>query len=330
MPTEAHGYTYQPATGSLLFRHVLEPAYRRMVDYLPRWLTPNMMTVVGITLTGTASGMMLLASHEGRDLGKGALYLAGGLNLVYMTLDNLDGKQARRLKLSSAIGEYLDHGGDCWTSLLSIWCMFDLAKVPYKDHTLCLLSVTTSLVHLYHLVTGKSTLGGDYFSADEGMLTFCIVPFLSAAFPSLWSTAVTDTLSLTQLCTYIFCFGQGLCVVEMYRSLGKDLFNQGFLQVLATTGLMFLGRDHTVPWVITTAMLCSFSIHHLIVAGSVKKTHASVRPTLPSVAVGTGLPIAWLCLPEHRLAITGCSVAVHLAQMVYNCRMIIAEKAKRA
>eukprot|EP01064_Diplonema_japonicum_P014249 TRINITY_DN2181_c0_g1_i1.p1 TRINITY_DN2181_c0_g1~~TRINITY_DN2181_c0_g1_i1.p1 ORF type:complete len:352 (+),score=45.27 TRINITY_DN2181_c0_g1_i1:69-1058(+) len=323
-------YTYTPATGSLLFRHVLEPTYRVLVEYLPRWLTPNAMTMTGITLTGAASAMLLKHTHEGVQVPSWILYTAGGLNLVYMTLDNLDGKQARRLKLSSAIGEYLDHGGDCWTSLLSIWCMFDLAKADLRDHTICCLAVSTSLIHLYHLVTGKSTLGGDLFSADEGMLLFCIVPVLTAVCPWLWDVQVTDSLSLVRVLTYIFFFGQGLCLVEMVRSLKAKMLNVGLLQVCITACIMFLGRDGSVPWVVTTAMLSSFAIHNLIVAGSLKNCPSTVRPTVSSVLVGTGLPIVWVALPENRLAVTCASVAVHLAQMVNNCRILIAQKARKS
>ena len=272
-------YTYTLANGSLLFRYVLEPTYSRLVEYVPRWYTPNQMTLTGIALTGTASAMLLSHFHEERPLSFEYLMLAGVMNLVYMTLDNLDGKQARRLKMSSAIGEYLDHGGDCWTSLLSTWCMFRLAKVPLVDYTLLSLVVNTALVHLYHIVTGKSTLGGDLFSADEGMLTFCIVPMITAAFPWLWDVVVLEAgateyndspVMLTTALSCVFALGQIVCFGEMLRSLGKACLHPILIQLVATCALMGYGRDGTVQWVLTTAMLSSFGIHYLISAACVK------------------------------------------------------------
>jgi len=46
---------------------------------------------------------------------------AGGL-FIYQTLDAIDGKQARRIHCSSALGELFDHGCDA----LSIGMMFFL------------------------------------------------------------------------------------------------------------------------------------------------------------------------------------------------------------
>eukprot|EP01061_Rhynchopus_euleeides_P016253 TRINITY_DN27515_c0_g1_i1.p2 TRINITY_DN27515_c0_g1~~TRINITY_DN27515_c0_g1_i1.p2 ORF type:complete len:339 (+),score=157.94 TRINITY_DN27515_c0_g1_i1:89-1105(+) len=331
-------YTYTLANGSLLFRYVLEPTYSRMVNYLPRWLTPNQMTVMGITLTGFASAILLRHFYLGTAPSFEELVLVGVLNTVYMALDNLDGKQARRLKMSSAIGEYLDHGGDCWTSLLSTWCMFRIAGTDERDFTLLSLVFNTSLVHLYHIVTGKTTLGGDFFSADEGMLTFCIVPVLGAVAPWLWDVELLEAgatdynkdfpVMLVKVLTGVFFIGQLICFFEMLRSLGSSIINSMTVQLAVTVALMFFGRDGTVFWVVSTAMLSSFAIHYIIVASCVKAKSVSLTPL--AAAVLTLIPVAWLSLPEYRMQLTALSVALHLAQQLFNCKYIIDVKAAKA
>ena len=302
-------YTYTPAQGSLMFRYVLEPAYARMVNYLPRWLTPNAMTTIGILLTGSAAAVMMKSFHESTELSREVLILIAFLNLLYMTLDNLDGKQARRLNLSSAIGEYLDHGGDCWTSLLSTWCMFRLAGAPFPEYTIVILSIVTVLVHLYHLETGKTTLGGDFFSADEGMLTFAVVPLIHAFFPNVWSIVVIPEtyipegtpekcFSVVYICTAIFLLGQTAAIVDMFRSLGSKVFHSCVAQLLVTLLIMFLGYEDTIEWVVTTTMLSSSCIHIIIVASCLKKTGETTVNTALTASVLTGVPVVWMVAPH--------------------------------
>eukprot|EP01063_Lacrimia_lanifica_P022460 TRINITY_DN30042_c0_g1_i1.p1 TRINITY_DN30042_c0_g1~~TRINITY_DN30042_c0_g1_i1.p1 ORF type:complete len:355 (+),score=128.99 TRINITY_DN30042_c0_g1_i1:53-1066(+) len=330
-------YKYVPPSGSLLFRYVLNPIYSQMVHCLPRWLTPNAMTVVGITLTGLASAMMMKHFHEGTEISKEELYVVSAFNLLYMCLDNLDGKQARRLKLSSPIGEYLDHGGDCWTSLLSIWCCFKLAGVAECDFTLMTLVLCTSIVHLFHLGTGQHTLGGDLFSADEGMIAFCAVPLLWALTPETFSLVVYTndeyglSFTVAQICTIIFFLGQLACALELVRALGTATFHPVFLHIVLSAVLMTLVRDGSVCWALTAAMVASFGIHYLIAASCMGiKQLGAVRTTPLLATVTTALPLAFGALPEHRPLVCGAAVVLHLLQVLYNCDAITKEKARKS
>ena len=53
-------------------------------------------------------------------------YLKSSFSLAMNTcvLDGMDGKQARRTKSSSALGELFDHGVDSWASFLFPICIF--------------------------------------------------------------------------------------------------------------------------------------------------------------------------------------------------------------
>ena len=280
------GYTYKPAAGSILFRNVLSPTYNRLTPFVPAWWTPNQMTVTGIVMTTAASCILLKSFYNDVALTQTECLLVAFLNFTYMCLDNLDGKHARATKQSSPIGEYLDHGGDCYTSLLSTWCMFRLANVPERDYTMLILAFSTALVHFFHLVTGESTLGGDFFSADEGMITFWAVPLVHAFYPSTWSIVLFTegqqlgvsgytveapfTLPLTTFCVGIYFLGQLSCICEMVAAVREKVLHPLVIQVATTVLLLGAGIDNSVPWTVLAAILLSFTIHYIIVGGCVK------------------------------------------------------------
>ena len=61
----------------------------------------------------------------------------------------MDGKQARRTKTSSALGELFDHGVDSWASFLFPVCFFSVVSMneygfsPISMHLLLLSTYTT-------------------------------------------------------------------------------------------------------------------------------------------------------------------------------------------
>lgn len=102
MPTQP--YAYQSEQASLL-----KPYYQRwlwdgILKALPVWLSPNAMTVIG-TLCCAASFVIAITLNQS----PAALLVAAVLIIAYLSLDNLDGAQARRLGKSSRLGEFLDH-----------------------------------------------------------------------------------------------------------------------------------------------------------------------------------------------------------------------------
>lgn len=82
--------------------------WRWMVVLVPRWISPNALTLAGLAASVAAVGAALAGVAGYRWM-----YLASGaLLFVYVTLDNLDGAHARRTGQSSRLGELLDHGLD--------------------------------------------------------------------------------------------------------------------------------------------------------------------------------------------------------------------------
>ena len=136
----------------------------------------------------------------------GVLILMGILHWIYCIADNTDGKQARRLKKTSAIGEYLDHGLDCVTALLSSFNVVTLAGASLMNGGISLIMLlwVQVLSHLYHYETDELVWGTRFFSVDEGMIMFGAVPF-TMAFLSDAIMPATLTLSLpSDLLSFVF------------------------------------------------------------------------------------------------------------------------------
>uniref|UniRef100_A0AAV1UPU4 CDP-alcohol phosphatidyltransferase n=1 Tax=Peronospora matthiolae TaxID=2874970 RepID=A0AAV1UPU4_9STRA len=106
-------YQYHGADKSLVFKHVLTPMNNALVERLPLWLAPNVITLLGLVLVGSSHAVLawLCPLLEG-DVPAWALTAAAAALFAYQTLDNLDGKQARRTQSSSPLGLLFDHGCD--------------------------------------------------------------------------------------------------------------------------------------------------------------------------------------------------------------------------
>ncbi|MBW2230199.1 MAG: CDP-alcohol phosphatidyltransferase family protein [Deltaproteobacteria bacterium] len=104
-------YSYQNAQESILLpfygRFVWEP----LLEIIPRTLSPNAITLIS---TLCCFGSFVLAATGPDD--PIALVVAAILVFTYMTLDNIDGAQARRTGRSSRLGEFLDHWLDTFNN----------------------------------------------------------------------------------------------------------------------------------------------------------------------------------------------------------------------
>lgn len=98
--------------------NLLNPVWLWLTGLLPEWFAPNLVTMSGLVPMVFAYMMMwtyspFYVAPLPRWL---SLYTAAAL-FFYQTLDAMDGKQARRTKSSSPLGQLFDHGCDCLTCL---------------------------------------------------------------------------------------------------------------------------------------------------------------------------------------------------------------------
>lgn len=107
---------------------MLNPYWTWAAQFMPPWLAPNVITLLGILAIYINIACVLIYIPD--LVGPGPLWLyfsfAAGL-FFYQTMDNIDGKQARRTGSSSPLGELFDHGIDslncCLGGLVQSACM---------------------------------------------------------------------------------------------------------------------------------------------------------------------------------------------------------------
>lgn len=113
---------------------VAQAFWARVIEWVPLWLAPNAITLIGIIVNVITSGLLLWycpsAKEEVRISSRNEgeperrtndlfclaqapawVYALCGIGLfLYQTLDAIDGKQARRTQSASPLGEMFDHG----------------------------------------------------------------------------------------------------------------------------------------------------------------------------------------------------------------------------
>ena len=85
----------------------------RFVTLVPLWMAPNLITMAGLTVNIVTSLLLVLYCPTATEVAPWWATFSCALGLfIYQTLDAIDGKQARRTKTSSPLGELFDHGCD--------------------------------------------------------------------------------------------------------------------------------------------------------------------------------------------------------------------------
>ena len=109
-------YKYQAPKLSFLETLCLDGFWDWLANRVyPNWLAPNMLTLLGgaCILSATLLGAWFSPSLRGEA--PSWVYATNALLLfAYQSLDGSDGKQARRTKTGSALGELFDHGIDAF------------------------------------------------------------------------------------------------------------------------------------------------------------------------------------------------------------------------
>jgi phosphatidylglycerophosphate synthase len=201
---------------------LLDPAmqifWNRVVQFVPLWVAPNLITIVGLFINIVTSGILILCCPTAtEDAPWWATFMAGVGLFVYQTLDAIDGKQARRTGSSNPLGELFDHGCDSLSTVfvsLASCCAVQLGRYPCWMLFQCLCAST--LFYCAHWQTYVSgTLQFGTIDVTEGQLVVVAVMLLSSLSSLLsldiWATSLF-LISLNQLVTL---FGAGCGIISM-------------------------------------------------------------------------------------------------------------------
>nr|XP_022287883.1 choline/ethanolaminephosphotransferase 1-like [Crassostrea virginica] len=215
------------ATGQSLIEPWFQVFWRWLIEKVPLTWAPNSITLVGLIINILTTLLLVICSPDGSTEAPRIVYLLCALGLfVYQSLDAIDGKQARRTKTSSPLGELFDHGCDSISTVfVSVgvtiglelghnvyWMMFDVFLGLFLFY----------MAHWQTYVTG--TLRFSQFDVTETQVMIMILHFINFLFGShIWS------LQLPVL-------GIPLRMIVVYLSLAPS-----FLQFYNNIGIILQG-----------------------------------------------------------------------------------------
>ncbi|KAK4565415.1 hypothetical protein LTR86_004032 [Recurvomyces mirabilis] len=196
-------YKYSSVDKSPVSYYVLRHYWNACVEFLPLWLAPNMVTLLGFffVLGNVALLELMDPALEGPKYGWVCYSYAFGV-WAYSTMDNIDGKQARRTGTSSGLGELFDHGIDSLNctlaSLLEVSAMA-LGPTPLGALTALIpcLPMFFSTWETYH----THTLYLGYFNGPtEGLMIASTIMILSGVYgPHIWHEPMADYIGLESI-----------------------------------------------------------------------------------------------------------------------------------
>jgi len=185
-------YKYTGADKSIVAAY-LQPWWNMAVTWLPLWMAPNLVTLWGFAFIIIS---YLLSAYYSPYLQGNAptiIYLFHAFAVfAYQTLDALDGKQARRTKTSSPLGELFDHGCDAvTTTLMAITCLssMQIGAGWYSYFLILVSNVVFFFAQWEQYNVGTLTLG--YINVTEAQFAVMGVHLTSAFMgPQFWNSAV--------------------------------------------------------------------------------------------------------------------------------------------
>ncbi|KAK2625552.1 hypothetical protein QTJ16_004864 [Diplocarpon rosae] len=204
-------YKYSSVDKSLISNYILKHYWNASVELLPLWLAPNMVTLLGFFFILTNVICLVIWMPDLVGPGPSWLYYSFAFGLwMYSTMDNVDGKQARRTGTSSGLGELFDHGIDSLNCTLASLCEtaamgLGTSKAGIFTAIIPCLPMFFSTWETYHTHT---LYLGVFNGPTEGLILACTIMILSGYYgPEIWQQRITDLVGHHYFLGYHEFFG---------------------------------------------------------------------------------------------------------------------------
>ncbi|KAI0995614.1 hypothetical protein K3495_g12566 [Podosphaera aphanis] len=191
-------YQYSSVDKSLTSNYILKHYWNGFVKLLPLWLAPNMVTLLGFLFILINVVLLVIFMPDLQGPAQSWLYYNFAFGLwMYSTMDNVDGKQARRTGTSSGLGELFDHGIDSLNctlgSLLQTATMgLGTSKTGVFTALVPCLPMFFSTWETYHTHT---LYLGVFNGPTEGIILACSSMILSGLYgPEIWAERIADLI----------------------------------------------------------------------------------------------------------------------------------------
>lgn len=298
-------YKYVGEDRSLVYKHVLSPLAAALVELVPRWVAPNLITVVGMAFV-TASHVVVSLHHPALEgLAPGWVYVMAALcTLVYQTLDNMDGKQARRTGSSSPLGLLFDHGCDalnCTLGSVTLSAVLQTGATWKALATWLAGGVPFFLATWEELYTGALILPVVNGPTEGVIIIACAMLWTAFAGPEWWTAESFLVGVQNNTCFVLFSLVCALCAAaanlanvymtprrkEPYWRAVARLAPFAMLNALLVVWVVLTDIEATQPRLLTWLMGLLFSkmVMHIMIAHMCEQPFQPVSKTLIPVGV---------------------------------------------
>jgi len=181
-------YSYRCVDKSLVAAYIMQPFWTFCAELLPIWMAPNVVTLLGFffILLSFCVSIWYNPTFEGRM--PEWVYLLNAVCLfLYQLFDALDGKQARKTKTSSPLGELFDHGCDVMTSVFSALTVYATIRSGLGWFPLINLAIMMSTFYCAQWeVYFTETLHLWYINVTEAQFFGILTHFVAFLFGADW------------------------------------------------------------------------------------------------------------------------------------------------
>lgn len=155
-------YKYQGGDNGITYIYFHSPFAEKIASILPMWMPPNLITLIAALclVVPHIISFIVYGSGFGGPVHDWYGLVVGLLHFTYITLDNVDGKQARRTGSSSPLGQMFDHGCDAITFSIGVMTVSRFRQLGSGYLTFAFLCLAPTGYFMYNM---KEYYMGEYF-----------------------------------------------------------------------------------------------------------------------------------------------------------------------
>ncbi|AKV00385.1 hypothetical protein AKJ09_07048 [Labilithrix luteola] len=308
---------HRPHTVDLsLISRLLEPFWKATATLVPPWVAPNAITLSGLALVVASFGSMLIANPTLTGPAPKMVHVFAIVAIfAFQTLDALDGKQARKTKSSSALGNWCDHACDVAAIQMAMTTVGGAIGLGTGGALLFLLGsviVNNYVIHWETRHTGTLYMGNGTSIYEAQLMMMAIHAITLGAGVELWGRplgslvpfAAAVPFASAPLRLWLVVVGVGaIGGVGMIGSLLRvarsgrggavflELVNPFALCLAASVAVCSAGHGMTLPFVFSASLLGLHLIARQILGQLVGSQVKVVDPkTVPLIASGLAMP----------------------------------------
>mmetsp|Transcript_2181 Transcript_2181/g.2655 ORF Transcript_2181/g.2655 Transcript_2181/m.2655 type:complete len:443 (-) Transcript_2181:334-1662(-) len=224
---EIPNYKYDGEDQSLLYIYLLAPVATYLVkNCTPSCIAPNTITLTGLVFMVVSYSILWYYYYSSSfdrllDEPRWAFFFHGCAMLIYQTLDNMDGRQARKTNSSSPLGLLFDHGCDAINSLFGSVCWIIGLGLNFRDDPVHCTWIILGPMVLFYIATWE-----EYYTGK------LVLPFINGPSDGLFYGAILSFVT----CFYGTEFWMSTSLYDNYLSTWLQLsspLRNADLQVLA-------------------------------------------------------------------------------------------------